>query len=196
LTDLHSINKKQLKLHSYIPPAVKNYELMSDEELWEGKGGTLIVDTESYINYFLIAFKCIKTGKIIQLEAPFNERKLSWIMHNYWTVGFNSLKYDLAMIWSSYVNQDTQRLQNVSWSLVQGTWVSQVAQEHGFKIFKTNHIDLIEVCPLKGSLKLYGARLHSPRIQDLPFDPLSELTEEEKIIVRDVDLSISYNDIL
>ncbi|HEY6022497.1 MAG TPA: hypothetical protein VIY48_22325, partial [Candidatus Paceibacterota bacterium] len=31
------------------------------------------------------------------------------------------------------------------------------------------HIDLIEVCPLRGSLKLYGARLHAKRIQDVPW---------------------------
>jgi hypothetical protein len=44
---------------------------------------------------------------------------------------------------------------------------------------------LIEVCPLKGSLKLYGARLHAPRIQDLPFVHDKILSQSEIDVVRD-----------
>ena len=50
---------------------------------------------------------------------------------------------------------------------------------------EVNHIDLIEVCPLQGSLKLYGARLHCKTIQDLPYDPSTELSYDEAQTVKD-----------
>jgi hypothetical protein len=48
-----------------------------------------------------------------------------------------------------------------------------------------NHIDLIEVSPLKASLKLYAGRIHCPRMQDLPYSPDTTLSKEQAEIVRD-----------
>ena len=180
-----STNKK-VQLRPYLPPASKQYELMSDNEIVNGATGTLVVDSESYYNYFLIAFKDVKTNKIITFEPPFNSRKLSWIMHNYRTVGFNTINYDLLMIWYSYANQDTNLLQQLSQNIIYGAMrKKELLDKYNFVIYPTRHIDLIEVCPLKGSLKLYGARLHSPRIQDLPFDVSADLPLEQIPIVRD-----------
>ena len=180
-----SIDKK-VQLQPYVAPIAKQYELATDEEIVNGAGGTLVVDSESYYNYFLIAFKNVKTNKIITFEPPFNSRKLSWIMHNYRTVGFNSINYDLLMIWYSYANQSTFALQQLSQNIIYGVMrKKELLDKYNFVIYPTNHIDLIEVCPLKGSLKLYGARLHSPRIQDLPFDVSADLPLEQIPIVRD-----------
>ena len=179
------LNTEKVKLKPYVARPFLKYELMSDQELLAGSGGTMMVDTECYPNFFLISFKDIKTKKIIKFIPPFDERKLSWIMHNYKTVGFNSFKYDLCMIWAAYQNQDTEHLKKVSNAIInQNMWRNEVEKEFGFKIHPTNTIDLIEVCPLKGSLKLYGARLHAPRIQDLPIPDTKYLTEEEKEIVE------------
>ena len=180
-----SIDKK-VQLRPYMAPTSKQYELMSDNEIVNGASGTLVVDSESYYNYFLIAFKDVKTNKIITFEPPFNSRKLSWIMHNYRTVGFNSISYDLLMIWCSYDNQDTNVLQQLSQNIIYGAMrKKELLDKYNFVIYPTKHIDLIEVCPLKGSLKLYGARLHSPRIQDLPFDVSADLPLEQIPVVRD-----------
>ncbi len=180
-----SIDKK-VQLRPYVAPIAKQYELATDDEIINGAGGTLVVDSESYYNYFLIAFKDIKTNKIITFEPPFNSSKLSWIMHNYRTVGFNSISYDLLMIWCSYINQDTNILQQLSQNIIYGGMrKKELLDKYNFVIYPTKHIDLIEVCPLKGSLKLYGARLHSSRIQDLPFDVSANLTLEQIPIVRD-----------
>lgn len=181
---------KRVKLKPYIPPPLKSYQLMTEQEIVNGQGGILIVDSESYLNYFLIAFKCVNTGKIIRLESgeelSFNPRMLSWILHNYMTVGFNSIKYDIPMLWASYKDQNPAWLQDISRSIIfHDQYPATVAHEYDFKIHDTNHIDLIEVCPLKGSLKLYGARLHSPRIQDLPFPIDIPLKPEQIPIVRD-----------
>lgn len=180
------LGKNTVQLKPYIPRAFKQYEELTDTDLMLGVGGTLIFDSECHPNYFLVAFKCIRTGKVLKMEAPFNERKLSWILHNYTVVGFNSFKYDIPLLWFAYKNQNTYAIKEVSNKLVfQNIWPSELQKEYGFEIFKTPHIDLIEVCPLRGSLKLYMARLHAKRIQELPFDHMKELTNEEKTIVAD-----------
>ena len=177
---------KKVQLRPYVAPIAKQYELTTDNEIVNSATGTLVVDSESYYNYFLIAFKDVKTNKIITFEPPFNSRKLSWIMHNYRTVGFNSISYDLLMIWCSYANQDTNTLQQLSMDIIYNKMKKkELINKYNFVIYPTNHIDLIEICPLKGSLKLYGARLHSPRIQDLPFDVNNDIEPAQIPIIRD-----------
>jgi hypothetical protein len=179
-----------VKLKPYIPREPITFQLMSDAELQQYIGDVLVVDTESYENYFLIAFKHLRTGKIIIFETPcniFNNRKLAWIMQSYQTVGFNSIKYDLPIIWYSIVkNCNPDAIKLLSNALIfQNLFPQQAQKDFNFSIHRTNHIDLIEVCPLKGSLKLYGARLHASRIQDLPFVHDSILISEQIAIVRD-----------
>lgn len=177
-----------VQLRPYVPREQLHYEVMSDQEILDGAGGTLVVDTESYPNYFLIAFKDLKTGKVIIFENDTisNNRKLCWIMQSYRTVGFNSNKYDIPLIWMYQNGANVSALKEASNRLIfNGLFPQALQTEFNFKIYKTNHIDLIEVCPLTGSLKLYGARLHSKRIQELPFPHDQDLTNEQIAIVRD-----------
>ena len=111
-------------------------------------------------------------------------------MHSYRTVGFNSIKYDLPIIWFAYLYQDNEQIKRLSDEIIfQNVWPKQLEKDHNFKIWPTNHIDLIEVCPLRGSLKLYGGRLHAPRIQDLPFDVNAPLHQDQFDIVADYNIS-------
>ncbi len=177
-----------VQLRPYVPREPLHYEIMSDLEIFAGAGGTLIIDIEAYPNYFLIAFKDLKTGKVIIFENCDKEhmRKLCWIMQSYRTVGFNSNKYDIPLIWMSQSGTNVATLKEASNQLIFDGLFSQALQtKFNFKIYKTNHVDLIEVCPLTGSLKLYGARLHSQRIQELPFLHDQDLTHEQIAIVRD-----------
>lgn len=179
----------RVTLKPYVPRALKEYIYMSIEELIAGAGSTLIVDTEIYINYFLIAFKCMKTKKVFTLETSpdtfFNNRLLSWILHNYTTIGFNSFNFDIPLMWLAYERQHIETLKAATNSIIfSGTKRHQLQKEYDFKIYTTPHIDLMEVCPLKGGLKTYGARLHTSRIQDLPFDPNEALTKEKAEIVK------------
>lgn len=186
---------KRVQLKPYQPRPLIPYQLMSDAELMAGVGGTLVFDSECYSNYFLIAFRDILTDKVIEFESHevfdtkaegFNARKLSWIFHNYCCIGFNSIKYDWSMVWLAYNNQNTQNLKQLSNDLIQqNLWPYAAAKEYGFYLPNTNHIDLMEVAPLAASLKLYAARLHVKRIQDLPFAHDEPLEPWQKPIVKD-----------
>ena len=176
--------KGKIKLKSYEPRKPIPREYITDAEIVGGT--TLIFDTELYTNYWLCLFKEVKTQKIIKFELKysdglyFDERKLSWILQNYRTVGFNSNKYDLPIIWAAIFNQNIQYLKEISDAIIyRNVHPKALQEEFDFKIFPTNTIDLMAVCPLKGSLKLYGARLHSKRIQDLPIDVNSPLIDSK-----------------
>src|SRR5205807_580051 len=118
---------------------------------------------ECFPNYFMIGFKHVKSNKYFRLDDDFNPYLLSWIIMSHRSIGFNSNTYDLAMAWASYFNRDPLFLKDVSNALIQtGERPNEIAKKFGFQIFKLQerqHIDLFNVCPLKGSLKLYGARL-------------------------------------
>lgn len=183
MDELLTIKPKQVQLLPYVPRPIKEVNYITDQELINNIGQTLFIDVELYPNYFEIGFK--GWGKYLALELPFNPQKLSWIMHNYCTVGFNSIKYDLNVLWASFARQDLEWLKKISDALIiEQRWPKQAQIDFGFKVFPTQHVDIIEVCPLRGSLKLYGARLHSPRIQELPYSPHQNLSEEQKIIVK------------
>jgi hypothetical protein len=177
-------DSKRVELNPYVQRPLIPRDYMSDAELQANAGGYLFADVELYPNYFLCGFKCHKTKKYLKMELPFNVQKLSWILHSYHTVGFNSIKYDNLMMWASYVYQDLEKLKQISDAIIfQNMYFKEVTKEFGFQTFPTKHTDLIEVCPLRGSLKLYGARLHAKRIQELPYPVHKILTEEEKEIV-------------
>lgn len=167
-------------------------EFATDAEIIANAGSDLITDVESYPNYFMSGFKIKKLGKFIKLDGNFNPQFLSWLLFNYRSVGFNSINYDLMMLWASFVNRDPAYLKEVSNALIlSGLRPKEIEKQFGFKVYPTKHIDLIEVCPLKGSLKLYAGRLHFKRLQDLPYPDTKELTENEINIV----CSYNFNDL-
>lgn len=188
--------QKTITLNPYIARPFIEREYLSDAEVLANVGGTLLVDVELYPNYFLCGFKLLNTNKFLCIECgegrSFNPMFLSWLMQNYRTVGFNSISFDLLMIWLAYSTQDTYRLKDACNDVIlRGMRKQELQKEYGFFSYKTAHIDLIEVAPLKGSLKLYGARLHSPRIQDLPLSDMANVTEDEIEIVR----NYNFNDL-
>lgn len=183
------VNRKApIVLKPYRARPFKPIEWMTEQELWDGRGGTLVFDSEFYSNYALIAFKCVHTNKVLMFETKpgvyMNVKKLSWILHNYTVVGFNSYDFDIPMVWLAYYFQDNAiMMDGVQQLIFENMRRGDFTRYYGFRIPDTSHIDLIEVCPLRGSLKTYGARLHTPRLQDLPFKPGIELTDDQIPIV-------------
>jgi hypothetical protein len=189
--------QKQVVLKPYVPRKPIPVVYATDDEIWKGAGRTLILDTETYVNFWLLQFLDVATDKVIRFEISedydttlWNSQKLSWILHSYRTIGFNSIKYDIPIIWYAYLHQSTEQIKRLSDEIIfQNTWPKQLEKDFNFKIWPTSHVDLIEVCPLRGSLKLYGGRLHAPRIQDLPFDVNSKLLDDQFAIVGDYNIS-------
>ncbi|UYA99090.1 DNA polymerase [Xanthomonas phage vB_Xar_IVIA-DoCa11] len=185
------------KLAASIRQALRPVEFMSDEELTAMPAGSVFVfDVETYVNFFYVAFKSLDNGKFVAFERSpdhdFNPTKLLWMLWRFCIVGFNSRNYDLPMIELAARGADCKKLKEASDFIIKsgpnyGTEkVTPFAFEkkYGVQIGRYNHIDLIEVAPLQGSLKLYAGRLHCERMQDLPFPEDHVLTQEDAEVVR------------
>ncbi len=180
---------KGVKLKPYQPRKYLPREYMTENEIRSHAGDDIIIDGEYFPNYAMMGIKHVKSNKYMRLDSGFNPHMLSWIINSYRSIGFNSITFDLVMLWASYINQNAAFLKDVADSLIRyGKRKEEVEKEFGFKCYKLQprqHIDLFNVCPLKGSLKLYGARLHSKRIQDLPFPDNEELETNQIKIVQE-----------
>ncbi len=159
---------------------------------WSGLGYTMIFDIECFVNYFLIGFKCVETGKYVIFEdSPgdsINLEKLTWLIWNFRLVGFNSRNYDIPMLFLALRGYKAETLKRYSNILIpedkEDRRPVNFRKEFNLIIPEINHIDIQEVCPLNGSLKKYAARIHAKRLQDLPFDPYKTLTYEEAQFVK------------
>lgn len=163
---------------------------LSDFELYSCVGAhEFIFDIEVYPNYFLASFEDAATGKVLEFELSpwkrFDTHKLKWLLENACTVGFNSINYDLCIAALACAGCNNSALYHATLDLIlNGMRPNDVLRQHRIKKLAVNHIDLIEVAPLRANLKIYGGRLHSKRMQDLPFRPGTVLSYHQALIVR------------
>ena len=154
----------------------------------------LVCDVECYNNYFLVKFKRILTGDILYFEkfnnSDLNRQNILHIINKYTLVTFNGNAYDQVIIEAACQGFSNESLKKISDSLIgekgkRGLQAWQARKQFGVGQLECDHIDLIEVAPLTASLKIYGGRLHSPKLQDLPIEPSAIIEESETKDLRD-----------
>lgn len=147
-------------------------------------------DTECYPNYWLCMFD---TGEDVELfnDVPHINgqpctrdqfaQELTTALKSYRIVTFNGLHYDMPLVTLALGGASNARLKEASDAIiVYGVKSWDIAEVPKW----INHVDLIEVAPGQGSLKMYGGKMHSRTLQDLPFDPASVVTEEMRQTLR------------
>ena len=125
---------------------------------------TYVCDTECYQNFWLCLFRDIDTGEVLRFQKSPNvvldSPGLEAVLAGHLTIGFNSIKYDLPMISLALSGATCKELYEGSNKLIlAGITPKDFRQLYDLPREKYDHIDLIEVAPLKASLKIYGARL-------------------------------------
>lgn len=186
------------------PMSLRPFVEFTDEELDAlPVGYPLIYDVETYPNYFIVSFTCPESGKVVCFERSpdkdFDGERLRWVMFKFCTVGFYSLCYDVTMTFAAAAGFSCAKLKEISDALIADEMRPRdVAKAFGFRIpfDMLNQIDLIEVAPLSGALKLYAARLQAPRLQDLPIEPSKVLTQEEAQVVKYYNINDLHNTVL
>tara|TARA_R110002153_G_scaffold152542_3_gene304161 strand:- start:17114 stop:19168 length:2055 start_codon:yes stop_codon:yes gene_type:complete len=150
----------------------------------------ITLDTECYPNYWLFAAKSLNTGKVIKAECFGENSKLSFsdiktiktILYTRTCFGFNSLNYDIPIIAYALMGKTCQQLYELSNDIiVNNKRIWQVSNEYDLNIDRRlNHFDIMEPSPgVKVGLKLYGGRIHSNKLQDLPIMPGMQLSKKD-----------------
>jgi DNA polymerase elongation subunit (family B) len=106
--------------------------------------------------------------------APNRISEIKQIMEDEITIGFNSLNYDFPLIWAMIEGWSTDALYNLSTTIIKtniSTYTICRNNHLDIPFHKWSHIDLINVAPGKASLKVYGGRMHAPKLQSLPIPP-------------------------
>lgn len=169
----------------------------------------VICDVECYPNYFLVGFKNVDTGevKMFRTQDAFKHSQkqlLRNILRTSRIITFNGRNYDMPMTYYALSGANVEQLKACSDDIiVHGLRYWQVEDKRKFRIPREGieHWDLIDVAFGKASLKIYGGRLHSKRMQDLPFDPNSvlrpdQIGELEDYWVNDLDTTADlYRDL-
>jgi len=146
----------------------------------------MFLDVECYPNYFLVMFKSLSGRTLKYFEAyPGKEldvASVTKIMFNNATVGFNSRNYDIPMISLAAKGVSTAELKAASdYIIVKEAKPWDFERTQKVKLLKVDHIDLKEPAPgVMVSLKLYGGRMHSRNLQDLPIPPDSMISPDDR----------------
>ena len=147
----------------------------------------LVCDVECYFNYFYVMFMELETGKHKGFRNFENEGLdidgVIGILKNPDSeiITFNGNHYDMPMIMMALQGATNATLKKASDDII----LSQLKSWQFYGKYKlkepknVNHIDLIEVAPSMCSLKIYGGRMHTERLQDLPIEPNTILTEPQ-----------------
>ena len=160
-----------------------------------------VLDIECYTNYFLIAIKSLANGKVATFErsdwADFDVEQLNSVLHKYTIVTFNGNRYDVLLLKGAIVGLDNSKLKKMSDDVIVNDMRSwDVERKYNLPQCRyIDHIDLIDVAPGKASLKIYGGRLHSDRMQDLPIDPSAIIKNDDRnplttYCINDLDTTI------
>ena len=138
------------------------------------------LDTECYPNYWLCRFS---TGEIFELfpDTQLDVAGLRKALSNYTIYTFNGTRYDVPMLAGALAGKSCEQLKALSdyiiadavkwWELPGIEWL--------------DHVDIMQVAPGAGSQKMYGAKMHTRTLQDLPYDPAYKLDWYEIMRVRD-----------
>jgi DNA polymerase elongation subunit (family B) len=148
----------------------------------------VFIDVECYKDYFLFCAKNSKSGKITKIpmhsDCVLNKTLLREIL-KVELISFNGNKYDLPIISGALAGWDCQKLHDLSNQIILSDKPTyQILKDKDLKVGNYNHIDLIEVAIGVASLKIYGGRLHTQKMQDLPIDPQSSILPEQREILE------------
>lgn len=154
-------------------------------------GSVVMLDTEFLPNFAFVGFKHIDTQQYFYTQLTPADKPdttfIHWALFYFCCVTFNGRNYDIPQLMLMIGGASTEALKAQSDAII---LAGERTRWHNMKD-NMNHVDLAEVTPLQGSLKLYGARLHAPRIQEMPVDPHEPITPE---MSRKVAL-YCYNDL-
>jgi len=150
----------------------------------------IILDCETYKNYFLVSMLDTTTNKTIDFELydnhPIDSKKLAAILRQHTTLGFNSSNYDLPVIVAALRGDTNSQIKQLSDDIINAPQLWPILKKHKINIPSSfDHIDIMPIPIGQASLKIYGGRLHAPKLQDLPIEPNALINASQRAVLRE-----------
>ena len=168
--------------HGYAPNAPSCPWCHASAQLANLSHDTATVDTECYKDYWLCMFD---TGEVFQLTAdtPLDTEGLRRALSRYTVITFNGIHYDFPIISLALQGHDNATLKAASDAIIVGgkrPW--EITRD---LLEWVDHVDMFDVAPGQASLKMYGAKMHSRKLQDLPIKPDASIAWHDRVSLRD-----------
>ena len=149
----------------------------------------IVFDLEVYKNYFLATFVW-EDGKVVEFERFNNQDSGDLLaigrdLQSHTLISFNGRRYDMPLLSLAMMNVDNATIKEASDKIIKDNlmwW--HLEQHYNFMTLDVDHIDIINLLPLYESLKLYGARAGTTKLQELPYDPASVITTQMADFLR------------
>ena len=155
----------------------------------------LILDTELIgleAPHFLVKCKVHETGEWFTFwhHKKGHTAKLEKLLlsDKYTVVTFNGENFDRPLLAAAIAGYDEEDLKQIAQTIINDELRSwQTYREFNLDFLEYDHIDIKEVPPgVMLSLKVYEGRMHSPNLQDMPFDHTHDLktAKEFKLVEK------------
>src|ERR1035437_3423915 len=146
-----------------------------------------VMDCECYRDYFLVMCRNVFTGETRYEEMYPGYPLATWPLPVGQIISFNGINYDFPILSLALAGCDNATLKAATDDIIVGQlkpW--HITEKYGgIDMSGIDHIDLIEVAPGIAGLKIYGGRMHSKRMQDLPIEPSASITPEQRQELRE-----------
>lgn len=165
----------------------------------------IVLDIECLPNYWLIAIKGLESKKLLLFDIYGQDTKLSIeqrkkinsIMSTYISFGFNSLHYDIPMLNYALSGATCNELYILSKKIIEKGQQSWMTYKHlDIEPRSYDHFDIKEPAPaVMISLKNYGTRVGSKKLQEFYLDPHKPINKSEveglkKYCENDLDVTL------
>src|SRR2546428_5858794 len=77
------------------------------------------LDLEVFVNYFLVMFKHIETGKITYFEHPLDIEQIKKVLKAYRIITFNGIGYDIPILMYALTGVSTESIKAASNRIIQ-----------------------------------------------------------------------------
>lgn len=157
---------------------------------------TWVFDTETLPNRTLFCAMNVETGEWFDLwrhedDAP--ARLAQFVQRPGSTfVGFNSKSFDNIVVAAFCQGRTEIEIKRIADDVITNRVTSWAAmRKFNLRDFILDDIDLIEVAPSFVGLKAYGARMHMPRLQDMPIAHNAMVSAEQESML----IEYCHNDV-
>jgi len=165
----------------------------------------ICLDIEVLPNYFLIVIKGLQSNKYLKMDmygagtklTKEQRSKLNNMLSKYTSFGYNSLRYDMPQINYALSGATCRELYENSKKIIENNQPDFITYRNlGIDPRPYDHFDVMEPSPaVMISLKNYGTRVGSKKLQEFYLDPHTAINEDQirgltKYCENDVEVTV------